>query len=334
MSKPEISVIVCAHNQVFIHEFVASVKNSIGVTYEIIVISSDPTLTSIPGCFVTNGPPLPAAKRNMGARLAKAPLLAFFDDDTAIDPDCLLQYKVFMDTHPFAGMAYGKLHKGDEPHRFDEAGGYLTSTGFIWSRAGQNIVDTGQYDNPVQIFAGKSASCIIRTNLFNLIGGFDEDFGILGEESDLSWRVWLNGQQVWYVPQAHGIHWFNTKRKITKRHYTSSRVQYNGSRNYCTMLVKNLEGANLCRILPVHLVIWFTAGLAMIGTLKIREGVNIWRGLYYVGRNIGKILAKRKRVQRARRVSDAAIWPSIYRQAPRGYYKQRIMRYLTFGLHG
>lgn len=333
--KPDISVIVCCHTKEFIFDFVRSVKRSLGVNYEIIVISSDEDLclTGISGCTVFNGPQLPAAKRNMGSRIANGKYLAFFDDDVEISSDCLKRFKDCMDkTH--AGMVYGKLRKADEPERFDEAGGFLTWTGFIWSRAGQNIFDEGQYDKTEPIFSGKSASCIIEKRLFNKIGGFDEDFGILGEESDLAWRVWLSGREVLFCPEATGIHWFNCKRKDVKVHYTSTRVHRNGSRNYCVMLIKNLEALNLCRILPFHVIIWAMAGLLMLVTGKFTQAINIFKGLWYVPTNLTHILRKRRKVQSERIKSDSELIPTIFRSPGRSYYTERFKRYIAIGLHG
>jgi len=320
MSKvPRISIIVCYHTDDFLPGFLASVYKSSHVDYEIIEMG---------------GPGLPAEKRNKGAKKAKGEYLAFFDDDVEIFPGCLYEFQQYLDSNPNVGMVYGKLWNAERTDRFDEAGGYLTATGFIWSRAGQNDLDMGQYDRAEAILAGKSASCMIRKSTFNAVGGFDEEFGILGEETDLSWRVWLHGQEVHYVPTAKGYHWFNTTRKDKGRHYTPSRIYFNGCRNYITMLIKNLETRNLWRIVPIHVVIWLGAGLAMLITLKVRQGVQILKGLLYVLGQRDLILSKRKRVQQQRKVSDEHIWPSIHHQAPRGYYKQRILRYITLGLHG
>ena len=329
---PELSVIVCHHKGGFIYKFVESVKKSVNVTVEIIVVTSDDELAlkGIRGCLVINNYDGPAAKRNMGARLAKAPILAFFDDDVEIDPKCLSQFAAMAPNT----MAYGKLHNAEHQNRFDEAGGFLTSTGFIWSRAGQNDIDNGQYDTREQILAGKSASCAIWADLFNEVDGFDEDFWILGEETDLSWRVWLSGGRVWYFPKALGIHYFNTKWKPANEFYTSKRVHFNGCRNYITMLIKNLEARNLWKILPTHCLIWFSASVVMLFTGKPRQGVNILLGLIYVLKNLGVILSKRKRIQENRVRSDRELWPYIFSRAPRGYYTQRFLRYLKIGLHG
>lgn len=333
-AKPEVSVVVCHHVGLLLYGFLDSIRKSTGVTFEIIIVTSDEKIATdgITDCIVAHSTAMPAEKRNIGSRIANGSLLAFFDDDVEVASDTLFELKRALTTD--IHMVYGKLWNMEFKHRFDEAGSYLTRTGFLWSRAGQHDEDKGQYDVPELVLSGKSASCMIRKLTFDKIGGFDEDFGILGEETDLAWRVWLSGKQVLYEPKAVGYHAFNTKFKPKEKYYTSSRVHFNGCRNYITMLIKNLETSNLWRILPLHILIWTTAGLAMIITGRWRAGANILRGLFYVFRNLGSIIAKREIVQRRRSVTDLQIWPSIYRPSPRGYYTQRFTRYLTSGLHG
>lgn len=332
---PAISIIVCHHKGGFIYKFVDSVKKSTTVSYEIIVVTSDAALAEkgIPDCLVYYNEGMPAEKRNVGARLARAPILGFFDDDVEIRSDCLYNFVFFLIGRQTAGMVYGKLHNAERRDRFDEAGGYLTTTGFIWSRAGQNDVDNGQFDKIERILAGKSASCAIRKDVFNKAGGFDEGFGILGEETDLSWRVWLQNYEVWFLPTAVGIHYFNTKWKPAKEYYTSERVHYNGCRNYLTMLIKNLGTRNLW-VVPLHASIWLIVGIAMLCSLKGSSGFNILKGLGQVMRSLFTILTERKKIQENRKIQESELWPLIYRKAPKGYYFQRFSRYLRIGLHG
>lgn len=335
-TKPDVSIITCHHRGDFIYKFVESVKKSFGVNYEIIIMTSDEklALNGIPHCWVHYHEGLPAAKRNAGVRMAAAQCIAFFDDDVEIGPDCLYELRKTLLFSNNIGMVYGKLYKADEPTRLDEAGGYLTSSGFIWSRAGQNIIDEGQFSELQSILAGKSASCMTTKRFFNMAGGFDEDFGILGEETDLSWRIWLKGYCVLFCPSAIGIHYFNTKWKPANEYYTSKRVHYNGCRNYITMLIKNLEAKNLWTILPKHILIWFFAGCAMLITGKLHQGWNILMGIGYIIKNLKHIIGKRSQIQSRRSVNDDDIWPEIFRSPPRGYYLGRIRRYISIGLHG
>jgi len=174
----------------------------------------------------------------------------------------------------------------------ENVSGFLTWNGFIWSRAEQNIPDTGQYDLEEPIFSGKSASCMIRKYVFNKVRGFDKDFEILGEESDLAWRVWLSGYYVIYCPKSLAYHKFNTPLKPFKKFYNSKRVNYNGSRNYQTMLIKNL-GKQHIWIVPIHMSIWFFVGIIMVLTGKIEIGTNILKGIGYIFKNWSKIMPTR-----------------------------------------
>lgn len=332
--QPDISVIVCHHTGDLVHGFLESIMKSKGVRFEVIVITSDPVFRQrIDGrikAFYMTGPP--AARRNFGVKQAKGQYLAFFDDDTTIDEHCLTNFKQTIDNND-CDMVYGKLWNMEHRNRFDEAGGFMTWTGFIWSRAGQNDVDTGQYDSLQYILAGKSASCMMTRKSFLEVGGFDEEFGILGEESLLSWRLWIAGYKVMFCPTATGWHAFNTKFKPQEKHYTSERVHFNGCRNYNSMLIQCLGRSHLW-IVPIHFLIWFIASVAKLITGKFEAGGNILKGLYYVLRHLGTILRKRGIVQRSRRVSEKSLWRSIHHEAPRGYAWQRFTRYIFGNLHG
>ena len=330
----EISCIICHHKGEFIYSCVESIKNSVGVSFEIIIVTSDSYLykKGIKGCRIIFDKGLPAQKRNIGVDVSYGRYIAFFDDDVEISDDCLYELKEGLKL-PEAGMVYGKLWNMEHRDRFDEAGGYLTWTGFIWSRAQQNDIDTGQFNKEEEILSGKSASCMIGKMDFLWEGQFDESFGILGEETDLAWRVWLDGKKVYFIPKATGYHAFNTKYKPAKDYYTSNRVHFNGCRNYLTMLIKNLGKEHLW-IIPIHSLIWFGVGFAMLVTGKIRQGWNIWRGLGYVIRNLAKILKKRSQIQASRKVKDETIWHSIYRVPSGRYFWTRFRKYLSTGLHG
>ena len=334
MSKlnPSISIIVCHHVGDLIYPFVESVKKYCATPYEIIVISSDAELFTIEGCRIYFSTELPAEKRNIGVSLSRSPYIAFFDDDVEITAGCVEQmFRLLLKSD--VGMVFGKLHKYGTK-RFDEAGSYLTKTGFLWSRAGQNIHDTGQYDDEIEILAGKSASCMIKKTIFNKIGGFDKDFGILGEETDLAWRVWLFGCKVMYCPSSLAYHKFNTSLKPVNKHYTSERVQFNGCRNYITLLIKNLETNNLIIPLLLQFFIWGSAGFSMIMTGKFNQGWNILRGLSYIVTNRKNVMNKRRKVQWLRVKSDAILLPIILKRPPRGYYTQRFFKYITSAIHG
>ena len=334
-----ISIIICHNKGNFLEKALESVYASKEVEFEVIVMTTlymqNEPITHLrqrfPQAKFIHQEGGPDIKRNQGAKHAHGDYLAFFDDDIEMTPHALWEMKRTMDHHK-AQMVFGKTKNMEHRDRFDEAGSFLTWSGFLWARAESGVVDTGQFEREEPILAGKSAACMIRKLFFFRVGGFDTTFGILGEETDLAWRVWLLGGQVWWCPRSITYHAFNTKFK-PQDFYTNDRVYFNGCRNYITMLLKNLGHQNLW-IVPVHGAVWFVAALGMMLTGKWKSGCNILRGLIYVCGHLASILKRRSYIQQTRVLQDKELFPLVLRQPSWSYYLHRFLRYIKIGLHG
>lgn len=275
----------------------------------------------------------PAKKRNIATRYAKYDLLAFFDDDIEVLPSTVFEMYKFLINNPEVGMVFGKLLNMEFRDTFDEAGSYLTWSGFLWARAESGCKDTGQYEKVEMVLAGKSAACMIRRKLFCDVGMFDVSYEILAEETDLAWRVWLSGHKVFYVPSSVTYHAFNTRFK-PQDFYIPRRVYFNGCRNYLAMLTTNLEAKNLVLPLLTQTCVWFMAACGMLITGKTEAGKYILEGLGWFFSHLGSILLKRKQVQAKRKVRDHELMPLILRNPPWSYYINRFFHYIRHGRHG
>ena len=335
--RPCVSVIVCHHRgRTLIDRCLTSVRASQGVTVDLVVVTSDPTYTAPVGrlLFLDDGP---AAKRNLGVAHSDAEYCVFLDDDVEVSPDCLAAFVRFLETHPTCGMAFAKILKMEEGRRdeFDDCGSWLTWTGFLWARAQNKQYDRGQFDVPTRILASKSATCIITREAFNRVRGFDQSYYILGEETDLAWRVWLSGAEVWYVPTAVSWHAFGCESlKPKQEFYTDERIFYRGCKNYLSLLWTNVGLGRLSRTLPPHVSAWVLSAAGFFFTGHPRRSVQIMRALWDTARTLPDLQRNRRRVQTTRVISDRVLWPLISYQPPFSYYWQRMTRYLTQGLHG
>ena len=325
-----ISVIMLHHRGDLVHSALASINKSKGVQFETIVVTSVPGLKADATRVVCYNAG-PAQKRNVGLRYANGKYIAFFDDDVEVDSTALMEMLKVLKQDGI-GMVFGKLLNMEHPEVFDEAGSYLTWNGFLWAK-GDRMVDTGQFEKAEPILAGKSASCMIKRRIFVDVGMFDPSFEILGEESDLAWRVWLNGHKVYYVPRSVTLHAFNTKFK-TVDFYTHRRVYFNGSKNYISMLAGNLETKNLVRFLVPHIALWLTCSLAMLLRGRFHESSLIFEGVCYAIKNWHIIRIKREKVRSLRRVSDKELFRSIRRNPGLKYYLDRFFRYTRSSVHG
>lgn len=328
---PKVSAILCHHRGRLIDKAIDSLLASRDVKLEIIVVSSDDTYEDS-RVRVVKQLGGPALKRNIGFRFSEYDLIAFFDDDIEVRP-----YTVFEMAKSLqggrCGMVFGKLLNMEYTNRFDEAGSYLTSTGFLWARAESGVLDQGQFDRECYVMAGKSAACMIRRKVFVEVGMFDPSYEILAEETDLSWRVWLYGYTVLYVPSSLTFHAFNTKFKPPEM-YTPKRVYFNGCRNYISMLMTCLGNKELIVPVTMQFIVWFMAGCGFIVTGKFEAGLNVFRGLGWVFTHLDHILSKRRKVQRERKVSDKVLMPIIRRNPPWIYYTNRFFHYIKTGRHG
>lgn len=324
-----VSVIICHHKGDLVLNAIESLKKSLEVKFEIIVVTSTDRLFDCQTIYCEGGP---AHKRNVGVRASKGKYVAFFDDDIEAEPYALF-YMLEELKKDSIGMVYGKLLNMEFRDHFDEAGSFLTSIGFLWARAGAESVDSGQFDELSFVLAGKSASCMVHKKVFLEAGGFDSSFEILGEETDLSWRIWLYGYQVLFVPRSVTFHAFNTKFKPAD-FYIPRRVYYNGCRNYISMLLANLENKNLPIPITVQFVVWTASAFGMILTGKFEAGFWIFKGMWYVLTHLDKILTKRAVIQANRRVSDKELLPIIRRNPPLSYYWKRFFHYIATGRHG
>lgn len=62
--------------------------------------------------------------------------------------------------------------------------------------------DNGQYENLQEVFAACGANMLIKKKVYEQIGGFEEKFFAYYEDTEYSWRCWLNGWKVIYEPKA------------------------------------------------------------------------------------------------------------------------------------
>lgn len=326
-----ISVIICHHTGDLIYKAVKSIQAT-DLSIEIIIVSSDQNL-KIEGTKVLYSIAGPATKRNIGVRFSTSKCIAFFDDDVEVNPDTIPEMIRVLD-NPTIGMVFGKLLNMEFRDRFDEAGGYLTWSGFIWARAESGVKDVRQFDKTEPIFAGKSASCMVKRKVFWEVGGFDESFGILGEESDLAWRIWLKGHKVYYAPNSVTYHAFNTKFKPVNQFYTDERIFFNGCRNYLHMLLKNAPWYMLVVALPVQLFAWLLAAVGHMLAGRYTASWLILRGIAAVGVRLPLILWQRREVRSDIRVSEPYMLKEILRNPPISYYLNRLRSYIRQGIHG
>ncbi|MBR6457198.1 MAG: glycosyltransferase family 2 protein [Bacteroidales bacterium] len=126
----------------------------------------------------------------------------------------------WMENHPRCAVCGPKLHALDpdgkggwlRTDRFEyagAAGGWLDHYGFPYCR-GRALrlveMDRGQYDSPAKVFWITGACLMVRSKVWQELGGLDGEFFAHMEEIDFCWRAQLAGGEVWTVPQSVAWH--------------------------------------------------------------------------------------------------------------------------------
>ena len=338
--SPLVSVIIVNHNGIeFVDRCLHSVLSSNYPNFEVIFVdnaSTDGSLEYVKRIFgndpksryVENlGSFGPAVGRNRGANISKGAYLVFLDNDTEIMENSISELVRALEDDNSIGSGQAKLLRMGTKE-YDCAGDYLGPLGFLIERS-RGAKDTGQFDFITDILSAKSAASIIRKDLFDRIGGFDEDFYMYLEETDLSWRLWLAGYRVVFVPKSIVYHAYGTKKKAKRQYYPEYVVRYYGSRNYISTLIKNLGFLNLIKILPLHIFSWLGLSTMFVCRKKFKDAFWIIKAIIWNLANAGTLIKKRRFIQRnIRKVGDSQIMAKIMISNPFGYYLGKAVSYL------
>src|SRR5262245_2041506 len=170
----EVSVIVPARDrEAFVAEAVRSALGQEGPGLEVIVVddgSRDGTRAAVRAIAadrvrLVDWPGRgPAAARNAGVRVARAPLVAFLDSDDVFEPAKLARQAALLERRSDAGLAYtGHAFFGDAARRFESA------------EAAKDGAD--RPDGLARLWLRPyflTSSVVVRRSLLDRVGAFDE----------------------------------------------------------------------------------------------------------------------------------------------------------------
>jgi GT2 family glycosyltransferase len=239
-----------------------------------------------------------AGGNNAGARAATGRYLAFLNNDTRVTPGWLGALVAPAEADPTVGLVTSRIVFMDRPEILDSAGdGYLRCGGAFKYSHGRPAGDApGSRD----VFGVCGAAFLIRRDLFESIGGFDEDFFMVYEDVDLSFRARLRGARCVYAADAVVHH----AGSATIGRATAGAVFY-GQRNLEWTWFKNLPARLLWRSVFAHMA-YDLAGA--IGYARERR-LGAWcRAKWAALAGLPRMLRKRRLIQASAVVSPGALW--------------------------
>lgn len=259
---------------------------------------------------------------NLGARNSLGEYLIFLNNDTVVDSDWVIELIRSVSKDRSIGAAQSKILVLDNPSILDCAGGFLDPLGMPWER-GAGKEDSGQYDVSDDIFYAKGAAMMVPRDVFFKVGGFDDTYMSYFEETDLSWRIWLHGLRVVFVPASKIYHAGGG----TMRSVPRPDVYYRYRRNQLLTLLTNYSSSNVVKYFGIAMLVDIRNFLViLLGKITRRRAkhvspIPLILAYVWLIQHINHVIKKRAFVQmRVRRVSDKFIFKKAMREiysAPR-----------------
>ena len=241
---PEVSVLIVSFNtRDLLRECIQTLqRESSGVSYEIIVIdnasrdrSADMVAAEFPQArLIRSEINLGfAAANNQGFEISRGRYIVLLNSDAFLRPGTLRLSIDHMDAHPDAGLAAGRLVGSDDSWQPSARmfpsplNSMLAMSGLaakypksrFFGRADRTWADPHQ---PALVDWVPGAYSIIRRDVLDRVGFFDERFFLYYEEVDLCRRIKTAKNDIWYWPDISLVHLGGESAKTIKTQKVSN----------------------------------------------------------------------------------------------------------------
>lgn len=259
MKEPLVSVIIVTYNSV---NYLKSCLNSILSTeyknLEIIIVdnkSNDDT-TSIIKSFKDKVNPFfidknlgYAGGNNLGVSKAKGEYIFFLNPDTLVTEDIFKFLVESLDSNSQLAVAQPAVYLMNDHKILNLTGKITNFLGFDWVRDYHKklLPDQGE----IMSFSG--CGVMIKKSAFLQAKGFDKNYFMYYEDSDLSWKLRLLGYKLLFVPQA--IMYHDYKYIPVESYQPLKKKLFFNERNRLVTIYKNYSTKTLLLLLPAIVIL-------------------------------------------------------------------------------
>lgn len=203
-----------------------NIRRSSKIQYEVIVVdngSTDDSVEMVRGQFpevrlVTNPQNLSiATATNQALRLSSGRYSLILNNDIVLLNDCVDHMVDFLDQNLGAGIVAGRLQNPDGSTQVNYYPGRLPSVRSIiaelfwlsrvWGRGVPRGMTGWDPNKACRMEQVPGACMMVRREVFEQIGLWDDDFTCWYEDVDFCCRGLQAGWEIWYLPEARVIHY-------------------------------------------------------------------------------------------------------------------------------
>lgn len=324
METPLISVIIVNFNgRRWLEKCLRSITDQSYTNYEIIFVDNASTDDSV--AFIKKYFPKVlvirsnvnlgfAGGNNLGYKKSKGKYIVLLNNDTYVEKNYLKNLVTAFKKNNKIAVVQSKIILMNK-RELDTCGGFWTSTSFLYYYGNYKDPSLPIYNKPFPVFTVKAASVMIKREIIEKVGLFDNDFWNYYEEGDFCHRVWLAGYECWYWPSAICHHEMGG----TSRIQNYELIQYHNFKNKLMSFTKNFELLNLIYIVPIFVLLNIGIGVVWLFKGRYKYSIQLFRALLWNVTNLPKNIKKRQIVNKFRVKSDSEIF-NIVKKSPKFIY--------------
>jgi GT2 family glycosyltransferase len=243
---------------------------------------------------------------NLGASRVRSPAVLVLNADTVLEPGAVPALLEALEADPSLGGVQPRILQLEEGAGTDAAHARLYSAGQGLTRDGRALEEgAGEAQSPAclqarEVFGVCGAACLLRRELFEQLGGYDERYFAFYEDVDLNVRARIAGWRFSYVPEAVVWHVGNASWKAEAPNPSAWNARL-VARNRIATQAKFMPARALPRILAVEL------GALLRAARQRRLGATL-RGKLEGLRWLPTMLRDRKRLRRDGDLALARHW--------------------------
>ncbi len=310
-APPVVAVVVTHDPGPWLEEALASLGAQDYPNLSVLVIDADSTepvlprvAAVLPAAYVRRIPSNPgfgAAANEVLELVDGASFYAMCHDDVRLDPDALRQLveEAFRSN---AGVVGPKLVSWDAPASLLQVGQSADKTGVASPLVEREELDQEQHDAVRDVFTIPGGCTLVRSDLFEVLHGYDPAITFLGEDLDLCWRAQIAGARVVVAPAARVGH----REALPGRRPVDDRRQLLARHRLRTVLTC-YGPFHLARVLPWAAALTLVEAAYAVVTGHTRQAGDVLGAWSWNLRRLGEVRVRRRAVRASRSLPDGEV---------------------------
>ncbi|MBI3667597.1 MAG: glycosyltransferase family 2 protein [Acidobacteria bacterium] len=261
-----------------------------------------------------------AAAINQGIERARGEFLCTLNDDARPDPRWLEELVAACRAEDGIGMCASQIRLAQSPSRLDSAGMQIYLDGSSKQRGRGE--PAAAFDRPEEVLLPSACAALYRRSMLNHVGGFDADFFLYCEDTDLGLRARRAGWKCLYVPSATVYHHYSEsagRASPAKAFFVERNRLYTVVKNFPLWVLPLIPFFSLYRY-SMHL--WSLATGRGLASEFSRRGEKWWKLViimlsanFQALAKLPLLTAKRRRIRRTAVLSGRAFWRLLRRHS-------------------